>query len=83
MRMEKAVCQGRVQRGLVTQLAAWEQAQWRCRGAVAQTIGMPVWKRFSDCLLALCILINLPLRNGSRDKQLQPTAVGGWIVVPA
>ena len=55
----------------------WSRGRWRRPGAMAQTVGSPDGsRRSSDCLRASCVQINLSRWRG-RDRQPQPTAVGG------
>ena len=56
----------------------WSRGRWRRPGAMAQTVGSPDGsRRSSDRLRASCVQINLSRWRKGRDRQPQPTAVGG------
>lgn len=99
MRMEKAVCQRRVQRG--------RRPGWPRCGQSAESVreagspGAPepgamalpgerrprpqarLWEAGALRLRAPCVLTTLPRRRGGRDRRPQPAAPGGRMAVPA
>ena len=70
-------------------VGAWQPAgpgsleAWRCPGSDGPDRRLVCWKQAFFSLLAPSVPTTLPLRRGGRDGRPQPTAAGGWLVVPA